>query len=482
MLSVLPYLPSALLQRAGEIPATTQVVQEMVSARPIASYVPSISPPGRSPYFLSVSAAALGLLGLFAPLRRFAYPGASPYIGQVRVAAVAIGVAGFVLSLGPTLRLPGDLAVPLPFRLVALMPGFAAFRAPVRFGTLVARAASILAGLGVAAVCGAARRRWLRVTFVAAALGTFAVEIGHLPVPLRALDAGESVAPVYRWLATHGNRQPVLELPVGIDSAEFGAMYDQSRYTYFSTYHWSPLLNGHGAYPPDSFFFLMAIARRLPDPPAVQDLVTLTGLRWIVLHDAASDGAARDRWVGSAAAGLVRVERFGNDILFQVTVEAEQDLRAKLALPAKRPTTLSGVPVRLLPPEGMRGELRDLAVPSVSRHGLTFQGRVTVTNGSDLAWPGFRPDPAGLIHLGYRWFDADGHPLSTAPRLTRIPTDVGPGESVRVPFAVQPPERAGRYRLRVTLVQKDGAWFDEHGGPFVDASVEIAPRDGSPRP
>jgi hypothetical protein len=272
-----------------------------------------------------------------------------------------------------------------------------------------------------------------------------------------------------------GGAEPVLELPVGVDSLDLGAMYLQSRYAYFSTYHWSPLLNGHAAYPPESFFFLMAIARRLPDPHALQDLVDLTGLRWIVLHGAASDPARAAGWL-PAPPGLGEGERLGGDVLFRVVLQPRRDLRARLAWPSAEETTLSGLPVRPLADGAMRGTLRDLAVAAVEQRGLTYEGWVTVLNDGDATWPGFRPRAAGLVHVGYRWLDEAGRPIPTPPRLSRIPTDLAPNESVRVPFAVEPPTRPGMHRLHVTLVQEGGPWFDEHGGPSVDAVVEVRDR------
>jgi hypothetical protein len=280
------------------------------------------------------------------------------------------------------------------------------------------------------------------------------------------------VPPVYRWLAVHGAGEPVLELPVGVDSLDYGTMALQSRYTYFSTWHWQPLLNGYGGYPPDSFFLVMAIARRLPERTALQQLVDLTGVRWIVRHDPRD---AEGAWPETAGGGLSEAMRWPDAVLYRVSLAQTLDFRGAIAWPAVEPVTLTGVPVAPLPPEAMRGALEVLEVPSVVRPGWTVRGEVRIVNGSDRSWPGFRPAPAGLLHVGYRWLDEQGTLLDAPARLTRVPVDLRPGESVRVPFALQAPSRGGTYRLRVTLVQLGGAWFDEHGGPAADARVEVRP-------
>jgi hypothetical protein len=474
IIAAVVYQPYTALQHVGGIPDAPRAVQEAFSASPLASYVPGLGAGGRSYRFLSLSAAILALCGLVASRRVLGAVEGAVTVAQVRAAAVAIGATGYVLSLGPTLQLTGDLGVPLPFRLVRLVPGLSALRGPARFGTLVVLAASVLAALGLAAIVDLRRRRWTGAAIIVVALGVFAVEIAAFSFPLRPVQAGRNVPPVYRWLADHGGRQPVLELPVGVDSTEYGAMFTQSRYTYFSSYHWSPLLNGYSAYPPDSFFFLMEIARRLPARDALHDLVSLTGLRWIVLHGGALGKAARQAWERPVD-GLVVAARFEEDVVFEVQLAASRDLRAKLAWPAADEVTLSGLTVRPILPAAMRGALRDLEIPPVLEREWIVQGWVTLENQSQHTWPGFRPAPDGLIHLGYRWLDAAGRPLRMSPRLTRVPVDLKPGERVRVPFSIEPPGEPGRYRLRVTVVQKGGAWFDEHGGPTVERDVAVRP-------
>ena len=453
-LTVVSFLPQALLAREGDIPSAGRPLQEAFSAKPLASYLPGIGGEGIAAPFLSVPVVLLALGALVVPARGLPVP------AGVRAAAVGVGIGGYLLSLGPTLHV-GPFAVPLPFRLLALAPGLAALRAPSRFGILVALAASLLAGLVLAGLGPRARR-----LAAAAALAALVVE-SRLAFPLRVVETGNAVPPVYHWLAERGGGEPVLELPIGIDSANPGWIYVQSRYTYLSTYHWSPLLNGYSAYPPQSFFLLMAIARRLPDPAALQDLVDLSGLRWIVVHGA----PRRDAWQGAASAGLGAPVVLGEDAVFPVELPPRIDLRPRLAWPEVQPTTLTGVPVRPLPPAAMRGLLRDLQLPLRVRRGAPVEGRVTIENRSQETWPGLRPDPNGLVHLGYRWLDA---PTETTP-LTRVPVDLPPGQHVRLPFLVRSPGVPGRHPVRVTLVQLGGAWFDEVGGPSAEGEIEVVP-------
>jgi hypothetical protein len=458
MLTVVAYLPQAILGRSGEIPRPSMALQEGFSARPLASYLPGLGIPGIAAPFLSIPAVALLVLALALPRRLVRAPAGA------RAAAIAVGVAGWVLSLGPTLR-PGDgVALPLPYRLLAFVPGLGALRAPSRFGVLVALAAAILAGLALAAL-RPATRRIATVAAVAILLGA-----NRLTFPLRPIETGGDVPPVYRWLAEHGGGGPVLELPVGADAGNVSVIYGQSRYTYFSTYHWSPLLNGYSGYPPQSFFLVMAIARRLPDRDALQDLVDLTGLRWVVLHLHALDAERRDAWIHGVPEGLTAAAQLEEAVVYRVTLDAKRDRRARLAWPTTEPITLTDVPVAPLGPGDLRGTLRDLTIPPRARPGWALEGWVTIENQSSVAWPGLRAADDGLIHLQTRWQDAAG-----APVLTRVPVDLRPGEHARVPFVAHTPAAAGRYHLHLTLAQKAGSTFDEHAGPSADAEVEILP-------
>jgi hypothetical protein len=452
--------PGAGLRAAGAVPVTPSPVQAALSAAPVASYVPRLEPPGpATPRFLGFALAALAVAGL---VRSSDGAGGR----RLRAVAAATAVAGYILSLGPTLHLPGDLSLPLPFRLLGLLPGLGALRAPSRFGVLVALGAALLAACGIASL-GRIRRGSAVPLATATALALLGFETSSFSWALLRVEAGDTVPGVYRWIAEHARGEPILELPVGVDSTDYGAMTTQSRYAYFGTYHWSPLLNGYGGYPPDAFFLLMAIARRLPDRRALQDLVDLSGVGWIVVHR----GPSPPGW--DRADGLMLAARIDDASIYRVTLPPVSDRRARLAWPSAEPTTLGGVRIEPLPAEAMRGTLDGLDVPSRMRAGWTLGGWVTVENRGTRPWPGLAAAPAGLVHVGYRWLEGGAVLDAAGTRLARLAADLAPGERVRVPFAVQAPSRAGRYTLRVTLMQPGGEWFDAHGGPSVETPVEV---------
>jgi len=119
--------------------------------------------------------------------------------------------------------------------------------------------------------------------------------------PLRAAVRGDST--VLRALRTSGG--PTLELPLKLSGLD--AIEHQAVAMYRSIFHWQPLLNGYASYWPRDFPELMALAHRLPDPQALQELRSRTGLRFILIRlveEVAKDAdqaAARSLWRGIAA-------------------------------------------------------------------------------------------------------------------------------------------------------------------------------------
>lgn len=97
---------------------------------------------------------------------------------------------------------------------------------------------------------------------------------------------------------------------------------------------------------------------------------------------------------------------------------------------------------------------------------------VTIENAGGLAWPHLGEDP---VHLSYHWesSDARGAHLEFEGRRTVLPSDLPPGETVRVLGTVQAPSEPGRYRLRWDLVREHVTWFSEHGNGTADQLVDV---------
>jgi hypothetical protein len=463
VLAALPYASLARTAAVGSIADAPSLA--LLGAQPLKTYVVHARPPSTDGYyFLGWTCIALALVGIVV--------GAAARRGLLLVL-----LTGWLVSLGYATQGPGGTTtLPLGWA-AALVPGFGAFRAPVRLGLAVALAASALAGLGWAAIERRLPHTRIRAVAGGMALLVTLVELWPARVPLRAVAAPPASD---RWLreAAPG---PVLELPVGLVDDDFRAdvwaARWQSGYQYASVLHWRPLLNGYSAHPPDSFFLVMALARRLPDDYALSDLVDLTRVRWLVVHGGLLAPPERARWEGALPSGLAERAVLGDTRVFEVRLPPRLDLVAALRAAEPSPTTLHGLSREPLPPAALRGALSDVELGDHVLPGLPLNGRVTVENRGTHTWPGFDPDRRGLVGVAYRW-RREG---TTLPGIvtTRLAHDLEPGESLRLPFSVVAPDRPGRWELVLTLRQHGGPWFDEAAGIAVVRPVVVG-GDGGP--
>ena len=117
-------------------------------------------------------------------------------------------------------------------------------------------------------------------------------------------------------------------------------------------------------------------------------------------------------------------------------------------------------PVRALLPAGMHSRTV-VTVPCTVRN----DGDVALASGGKHA-----------IFLCYRWFDAAGALTEIGRAIhTPLPAVLAPGAEVTVPMRIEAPQYAGRYQLRVALLQSEVAWFDDVApSNGIEATVEVA--------
>ena len=234
-----------------------------------------------------------------------------------------LGIAAFVLSLGPHLYLaPGQPAgwqVSLPYAwLYAIVPGFKALRAPVRFDVLVSLALAVLAGYGLV---GLRLRQqpgrdghWMQAVLPILLVGLVALESLVWPAArAEPVPVGEAVPQVYRWLAEQPP-VPLLELPMAFTQGG-----PQLEYQYFSTYHWHTTPDGYSGFIPPKHGQIVYEMERFPSERSVSLLQAL-GVRYAVVHGSRYAAA---RWselqAALAQAGdLAPVQAFGLDVVYEV--------------------------------------------------------------------------------------------------------------------------------------------------------------------
>ena len=157
-----------------------------------------------------------------------------------------MGIAGFVLSLGPVPHANGTVLMnsgPYDW-LLGIVPGMDGLRVPARAAILVSLSLTVLAALGVRWLTERRARAGAVTLYLVAACGLM-VE-GYHPVSMVAFETPPEIRTAYRWLR---ERPPgaMLELPFHGQSSEH-EIVQTVRYMHGTLEHGHPLVNGYSGY------------------------------------------------------------------------------------------------------------------------------------------------------------------------------------------------------------------------------------------
>lgn len=385
---------------------------------------------------------------------------------------VACGFA-LVLALGRRLELPGG-SIPLPGSLAAaLVPGFENLRNPLRFAIVIGVAAPVLAGIGFARLESLARTPAARGAIGTALLLLLGLNLVTPPLPAR--DAWQGFAErrhAYRQLAElpHG---PLIEIPWPLQP-EHDAIH-AGRYMLGSTLHWQPLVNGHSGYLPATYPLLRQLGQALPSVDGLARLRELIDVRWILVHEGELAPEQKRDWAAASRQAGLRLEfTTAGSSLFEV-IDWQNGGRhlAALVAPGAGRKTLAGH--SRAPLSAADGAGRLTIAPLGAFH---FAGRrrlpkpltLHVTNLGARTWPGLDPDPEGLVRLRYAFVGPEGEP--SIRETSALAADIEPGDAT-LSVPVFPPARAGRYRLRVDLIQRQNGEDRALPLPAVELAVEV---------
>jgi hypothetical protein len=156
------------------------------------------------------------------------------------------------------------------------VPLFAGLRAPARLGIFVVMFLAVLAANGYSALHDAATARMRRVL----AIGISCLLLLEYAVtPLHLVPYDNSAPQVYtflKWLPPG----VVAEFPVPPKNVIPGP---DARYTYMSTFHWKPLINGYSGYHPRSYLGRIEHLRSFPDDESL-DVLRRADVAYVVVH------------------------------------------------------------------------------------------------------------------------------------------------------------------------------------------------------
>lgn len=274
------------------------------------------------------------LLFVFGPALHFSTPSGSAF-----VYAPSRFVGTTALPLVPP-------NIPLPWMLAYyILPGFAGLRVPTRLiGVLLivlalssAYAISWLQNM-MSGNVGAKdklhtpeeseipqrRARFLRLRRTAIQILLVALPLAilleALPafLPVTAVPTGNDIPPVYRWLATHGDQQPIVELPMAGVDRNFETK-NEAWYDYYAIYHAHPIANGWSGYRPPLTFYMSTLLMNFPSGSSLS-IIKQYHIQYVVLHlQFYSPTIARSLLAHmESSPDLRRVAEFGYDSVWQV--------------------------------------------------------------------------------------------------------------------------------------------------------------------
>jgi len=410
---------------------------------------------------------------------------------------LVMAVVGFLLMHEAVAIVQGHL-VPMPYALLQASPA-RFFRLPARF--------VVIFGFGTAMLAAAALDvAWSKLGRLAGGGAIAAVVAGvlvsrgiHLGGPGFTELTGQS-APIYAAVAdaTRADPAPLLELPVvrPIVSAVTGGsgVGTEVESMLGSTRHWLPLVVGFSSFPPPHRRLIDAELQTLPEPKALDDVVDMTHMRWVLLQPESEwPGATRD--VRAALARSDRLERVladGGWMLLRARRRPQHpEWFAAIAAGARADRTMLGTPLAPLGDAGARGAVRATNVPRDWMASAPLFLPLVVANTGASTWPVAVPRGASArytVRLVIRWRPLaaeDGHaerPPTTDAELLR---DVPANESLAQPVWLMTPADPGPWELEVVLQQIDGARFEGGGNaPLrVPITITAAPHaDGGATP
>lgn len=409
----------------------------------------------------------------------------------------AVFVLAGVLLAGPAYCVVGGVSVPLPPALVAASPA-RFIRVPDRALVLAFFGAALMLACGLDVALrrlGGGGRAALVVALTAAIAFRFPLgaavfasttmprtawghlerwgrlaPVKYLDTPALGVDASSYVA-VAEQVRARGEG-PLLDLPVTTDgTAVVGQMV-----------HRQPTICFYTGYLPAHVSMVEQLIAALPDAGALDDLIDMTELRWIVLRPAREwPAAAAHRATLDALRAHPRVRATTAAGEFTL-VELDPTSRhpgwfASLAAGPRRGFSSLGTPLVRLPAFGAPARVDVHAAPRVA-HGALLDVGVDVVNASGAAWPAAAPARPGVpltVRLELRWVRVDDVPEpGRAAETSELRRDVPAGERLSQTVRTSAPDAPGRYRVEVALRQVDGADLASPSNPAT-AEVDVAP-------
>ncbi|HXJ34689.1 MAG TPA: hypothetical protein VMS22_11715 [Candidatus Eisenbacteria bacterium] len=442
-------------------------------------------------YSYNALAAILATIALVAAAR------GTPYRAIVS-GALLVALAGLLLS-GPEYCRFGGVDVALPRKWLTHTPA-RFIRAPQRANVLPLFGGTVLMTVGLAVALP--RRRVPRALLIAMLAGLRALVVFEPRLMATGgLTAGFVGALSSRFAPTQFLTTPTLAEDRSVYDAIAGAVendsgplvewpesVDRSSSVMGQMIHRQPSIDFYTGYQPVHVTVIRHLLALLPDAGALDDLVDMTGLRWILVRPVPADRTApREKLL----AGLRLHRRFrGETVLGGFTLVEIDPSRGHpgwfeaIAAGSQPGRTVLGTPIAPLPDRPNQVQVH-VPSPGPIWIGSRFPLTVLVRNLGDATWPAAVPGRGGrrfTVRLEATWGAGDDSTDGLSEAVTHdLRRDLGPREMLAETLILRAPPHPGRYRLEVALRQVAGADLACPSNP-ARLEVEVVPRGATPPP
>jgi len=184
----------------------------------------------------------------------------------------------FIFSLGPGFFL---------YRVFyKIFPPLQTLRVAARWGMMVTFSISVLAGFGVRYLLksGSAVRKKVICVLIPLIL-----IVEYSCFPLRFYIFPRQVPAVYRWLSRQEGDFALVELPMPSSPQ---AVYRETKYMYWSTFHWKKLVNGYSGFFPPDYWENNRTMQGFPSGESIA-LLRKLGVTYVIVH---SSKFRREQW------------------------------------------------------------------------------------------------------------------------------------------------------------------------------------------
>lgn len=375
-----------------------------------------------------------------------------------------------LLALGPVIKLENQPILPSPAALLyRYVPLLWALRFIPNFIQPLVFCATLLAAMGAARLPRFRRRR--QGLLLCSALGLIIV-LEQVPVvpTVPAPPHGPDLPVVYRWLARQPDG-PVIELPTPLRFRAEDRYWNLAfQYMFYSIHHRKPIVNGISGFYPQSLKDTYRAMRDFPSSQSVRRLFDI-GAQYVVVHLDLTHDARRIVAEAAEVSSLEEIYRDEKAVIYRLVGEPPQVADPVTTLKPEQ-TSMS--------PRLQGSDCADLQFRMTGhkfdrevKAGGTLRGEVSLVNAGKLIWiannSDHDPPGWGEVRLGLRsWVREDGFvpKMPDRPKVdlharAHLERNVAPGEASRVTISAPAPREAGRYTLRLNLVDELLCWFPQ---------------------